>query len=48
MNLGVLEAGRGLPLAYITEDGPFKDMVRDSDDAGFAESKKYYEKFWRG
>lgn len=48
VNLGVLEAGRGLPLAYITEDGPFKDMVRNSDKKCYEESKKYYDKFWRG
>lgn len=47
VNLGVLEAGRGLPLAYITEDDTFADMVRESDDEGFAESKMYYERFWR-
>ena len=47
VNLGVLEAGRGLPLAYITEDGTFAKMVLGSDDEGFAESKKYYDRFWR-
>lgn len=46
VNLGVLEAGRGLPLAYITEDGIFADMVQASNDAGFAESKRYYDRFW--
>ena len=47
MNLGVLEAGRGLPLAYITEDGIFADMVQGYDDPEFAESKKYYDRFWK-
>ena len=46
VNLGVLEAGRGLPLAYITEDCTFADMVQASNDAGFAESKKYYDRFY--
>ena len=48
VNLGVLEVGRGLPLAYITEDDTFAKMVLDSDDAGFAESKKYYDRFYIG
>ena len=48
VNLGVLEVGRGLPLAYITEDDTFAMMVKGSDDAGYAESKRYYERFWIG
>lgn len=48
VNLGVLEADRGLPLAYITEDGTFADMVKASNDAGFAESKMYNDRFYIG
>ncbi len=48
VNLGVLEAGRGLPLAYITEDDTFAKMVRGSDKECYAESKRYYKRFWRG
>lgn len=48
VNLGVLEAGRGLPLAYITEDGIFADMIKGANDEGFEESKRYYREFWIG
>lgn len=48
MNLGVLEAARGVTITYITEDKPFVKLIRSENDECLRLSQEFYDEFYWG
>lgn len=46
VNLGVLEAGSGLPLIYITEEKSFVKLIKQDDDECLSATKEFYKEFY--
>lgn len=48
VNLGVLEAARGVTITYITEDKPFVKLIRSENDECLRLSQEFYKVFYIG
>lgn len=48
VNLGVLEAARGVTITYITEDKPFVRLICSENDGCLKLSQEFYKEFYLG